>query len=63
MGRNPVYLGSESVLTITEAPGVRVQHGVLANTPGQERKDENVFQKALRRAAVLLTSCSQNNVL
>ena len=28
-GRNPVYLGSESILTITEAPGVRVQNEVL----------------------------------
>lgn len=63
LGRNPVYLGSESILTITETWGVRVQSEVFGNTPGRSRKEKNVFLKAQEWAQVLFTSYFQNNML
>ena len=63
VGRNPVYLGSESVLAIIEACGVRVHHGVLGNRVGGVRKDKNVFLKAQRWVQVLFITCFQNNML
>lgn len=63
LGRNPVYLGLESILTITEAPGGQSAAPSPWEYTGRARKEKNVFLKAQEWAQVLFTSCFQNNML